>query len=123
MVPEPTYGTTPPPSTGVPFADTTPSFTPYPRHDIHQSPGRNRSVTATHGDSGQLYASLAVPTLQDVNYDTTLGKNMTVYTGVGTAGHNVKEHGGGLTLRSWFGFKKHIAVNCNGMVTEGRNPG
>jgi len=44
---------------------------------------------------------------------------MIVY-GVGTSGHNTKEHGGDLALRAWFGFKKHIAVNCNGLVTAGR---
>lgn len=47
---------------------------------------------------------------------------MIVYTGVGTSGHNIEEHGGDLILRSWFGFRKYIAVNCNGLVTEGRYP-
>ncbi len=80
------------------------------------------NIKVTYGDSGQLFSALSVPTLHDVNYDTTLGKNMIVYTGIGTSGHNIKEHGGDLTLRSWFGFKKYFAVNCNGLVTEGRYP-
>lgn len=79
-------------------------------------------ITATDGDNGRLYAALDVPTLHEVNYDTTLGDNMIVYTGVGTSGHNKREHGGDLTLRSWFGFKTYIAVNCNGLVTEGQYP-
>ncbi len=69
-----------------------------------------------------MYARLDVPTLHDVNYATTLGDNMIVYTGVGTSRHNIKEHGGDLTMRSWFGFSKYIAVNCNGLATEGRYP-
>jgi len=81
------------------------------------------NIKVTYGDSGQLFSALSVPPpLHNVNYDITLGKNMIVYTGVGTSGHNIKEHGGDLTLRSWSGSKKYIAVNCNGMVTKGRYP-
>jgi hypothetical protein len=75
------------------------------------------------GEADIVVSTLKVPTLHDVNYDTTLGDDMIVYHGVGTSGHNKREHGGDLTLRSWFGFKKYVAVNCNGVVTEGRYPG
>ena len=30
--------------------------------------------------------------------------------------------GGDLRLKSWFGFRKNIAVNCTGLVTEGVYP-
>lgn len=81
------------------------------------------SITVTDGGSGNVITALKIPTLHKVDYDTTLGDDTIVFTGVGTSIHNKREHGGALTLRSWFGFKKYIAVNCNGMVTEGRYPG
>jgi pimeloyl-ACP methyl ester carboxylesterase len=43
-------------------------------------------------------------------------------TDSGRPAHNVKEHGGNPTLRSWFGFKKHIAVE-GGMDTAASIPG
>ena len=79
--------------------------------------------TVTVTDGNQIISALEVPTLHDVNYDTTQGDDIIVYAGVGTSGRNLREHGGDLTLRSWFGFRKHIAVNCNGLATAGRYPG
>ena len=73
-------------------------------------------------DGNNIVSTLKVPTLHEVNYDTALGDDMIVYTGVGTSGHNKREHGGDLVLRSWFGFEKYVAVNCNGVVSEGRYP-
>lgn len=54
--------------------------------------------------------------------NTKLGKDMIVFTGQGTEPYNIKIHGGDLTLRSWFGFQKHLAVNCTGFATEGVTP-
>jgi hypothetical protein len=48
---------------------------------------------------------------------------MIVFDGHGTSEYNKKEHGGDLRLKSWLGFRKNIAVNCTGLVTEGVYPG
>jgi hypothetical protein len=61
--------------------------------------------------------------LADVNYNTTLGDDMIVFDGHGTSEYNKRVHGGDLRLKSWFGFRKNIAVNCTGLVTEGLYPG
>ena len=82
-----------------------------------------KRVVVVNRNTGIGMSALKIPTLHEVNYDTTLGNKMIVYSGVGTSAYNKREHGGDLTLRSWFGFKKSIAVNCNGLVTEGRYPG
>ena len=66
--------------------------------------------------------SLHVSTLHKVNYDTKLGKNMIVFSGRGTSPYNIRVHGGDMRLKSWFGFRKNIAVNCTGLVTEGLYP-
>ena len=66
--------------------------------------------------------SLHVSTLNRINYDTKLGKNMIVFSGRGTSPYNIRVHGGDMTLKSWFGFRKNIAVNCTGLVTEGLYP-
>lgn len=67
-------------------------------------------------------SSVVIPTLFQVNYNTTLGNNMIVFSPGGTHTHNVRIHGGDIRLRSWLGFKKNIAVNCNGLVSEGIYP-
>lgn len=82
--------------------------------------GKER-IDVSFGDTGNIYAALDVPTLHKVNYDTTLGENMIVYTGVGTARHNMRSAGGGFTLRSWLGIDKDITVNGNGLALEGRH--
>jgi len=51
------------------------------------------------------------------------GDNMIIFTGHGTSGYNKRIHGGDLSLKSWLGFRKNIAVNCTGLVTEGVYPG
>ena len=79
-------------------------------------------VTVTDKRTGRVRKTLQVPTLHKVNYDTTTGKNMIVFTGKGTSPYNIREHGGDITLKAWFGVEKHIAVNCTGLVTEGRYP-
>ena len=47
---------------------------------------------------------------------------MIIFTPRGTQQYNTRIHGGDIRLRSWFGFKKSIAVNCNGYVSEGVYP-
>jgi hypothetical protein len=71
---------------------------------------------------GNISDSLYVSTLHKINYDTKLGKNMIVFSGRGTSPYNIRVHGGDMTLKSWFGFRKNIAVNCTGLVTEGLYP-
>lgn len=73
------------------------------------------TVTSSEGN-------LSVPYLYEVRYDTKLGKNMIVFTGRGTSDYNIRIHGGDLTLKSWLGMKRYIAVNCTGMVSEGLYP-
>jgi len=83
----------------------------------------NKKAVVTDRKTGKLVRTLAVPTVDEVNYDTFLGDNMIVFCGRGTGDYNNREHGGGLRLKSWFGFQKNIAVNCTGLVTEGVYPG
>ena len=71
---------------------------------------------------GNVLDFLHVSTLHKVNYDTRLGKSMIVFSGRGTTPYNIRVHGGDMTLKSWFGFRKNIAVNCTGLVTEGLYP-
>jgi len=86
---------------------------------IAQFKGKNVIVKDKKGNV--LYC-LHVSTLHKVNYDTRLGKNMIVFSGRGTSPYNIRVHGGDMTLKSWFGFKKNIAVNCTGLVKEGLYP-
>ena len=81
-----------------------------------------KQVVITGRESGEVIKTLNVPTLDEVHYDTTLGDNMIVFTGHCTSKCNKREHGGDLRLKSWFGFRKNIAVNCTGLVTEGVYP-
>lgn len=71
---------------------------------------------------GNVLDSLHVSTLNKINYDTKLGKNMIVFSGRGTSPYNIRVHGGDMTLKSWFGFRQNIAVNCTGLVKEGLYP-
>lgn len=79
-------------------------------------------VAVSDKNTGLVIKTLNVPTLDEVNYNTTLGNNMIVFTGHGTSTYNKRIHGGDLSLKSWFGFRKNIAVNCTGLVTDGVYP-
>jgi len=81
-----------------------------------------KEVVISDKNTGSISKALIVPTLEKVNYDTTIDDNMIVFTGHGTSAYNKREHGGDLRLKSWFGFRKNIAVNCTGLVTEGIYP-
>jgi hypothetical protein len=72
--------------------------------------------------NGKRIGSIKSPTLFQVNYDTTIGDDMIVFTPDGTREHNTRIHGGDIRLKSWFGFRKNIAINCNGFVSEGVYP-
>ena len=63
-----------------------------------------------------------IPTVDKVDYDTTLGSKRIIFDLRGTAAYNERIHGGEIMLRSVLGFKRFIHVNCNGMVQEGRYP-
>ena len=63
-----------------------------------------------------------IPTLAGVDYDTTLGDDMVVFTWQGTGAYNKRIHGGEIMLRSILGFRRYIHVNCTGLVVEGRYP-
>lgn len=82
----------------------------------------DKDVVVTDEATGKVTKHLNIPTLNEVNYNTTLGDNMIVFYWSGTSDYNKRVHGGDLRLKSWFGFRKNIAVNCTGLVTEGRYP-
>ena len=86
---------------------------------IVQFKGKNVIVKEKKGDVLDI---LYVSSLHNINYDTKLGKNMIVFSGRGTSLYNIRVHGGDMTLKSWFGFRKNIAVNCTGLITEGLYP-
>jgi hypothetical protein len=81
-----------------------------------------KNITVKELGSDEQYYTLKVQALHKVNYDTTLGKGIIVFTDIGTSPYNLKVHGGDLLLKSWFGFKKYIWVNCTGFAKEGRYP-
>ena len=81
-----------------------------------------KEIVVSDKNTGLLIKTLSVPTLAQVNYDTTLGDNMIVFTGHGTSAYNKRVHGGDIRLKSWLDFRKNIAVNCTGLVTEGIYP-
>ena len=81
------------------------------------------SVSITDKDTGTVINALTVPTLDQVNYDTTLGDNMIVFYASGTGKYNKRVHGGDIRLKSWLGFRKNIVVRCTGLVMEGVYPG
>ena len=82
----------------------------------------NRKNVIVKNKNGNVLDSLHISTLNKINYDTRLGKNMIIFSGGGTSPYNIRVHGGDMTLKSWFGFRKNIAVNCTGLVTEGLYP-
>ncbi len=49
-----------------------------------------RSLSLKEKDSNLARNDFEAPTLSGVNYDTTLGKNMIVFTGRGTDPYNIK---------------------------------
>ena len=81
-----------------------------------------KEVIITDKTTGKVIKSLRVRTLDEVNYNTTLGDDMIVFDGHGTSKYNKRIHGGDLRLKSWLGFRRNIAVNCTGLVTEGVYP-
>jgi len=80
-------------------------------------------VTVADGKTDSPLSVMVFPTLNQVNYDTTLGDDTIVFDGHGTSAWNKREHGGDVRLKSWIGFRKNIAVNCTGLVSEGVHPG
>ncbi len=82
----------------------------------------DKTVSVTNNDTGVVIDTLAVPTLNQVNYDTTLGKGMIVFYDRGTGKFNKRVHGGDIRLKSWLGFRKNIVVRCTGLVMEGVYP-
>ena len=78
-------------------------------------------VTVTSEETSRTITA-EIPTLDRVDYDTTLGDDMIVFTGHGTNAYNKRVHGGEIMLRSVLGFRRYIHVNCTGYVREGRYP-
>jgi len=54
------------------------------------------------------------------NYDTN--KSDDIFTPIGTHSYNIRIYGDDIRLKSWFGSKNSIAVNCNGYANEGVYP-
>ena len=80
------------------------------------------SVSIEDKDMGMVIKTLDVPTLDQVNYNTTMGDDMIVFYAHGTAKYNKRVHGGDIRLKSWLGFRKNIVVRCTGLVMEGIYP-
>ena len=53
--------------------------------------------------AGNPVSSIKISTLYQVNYDTTLGHDMIVFSPTGTHEHNVSIHGEDIRLMSWLG--------------------
>ena len=79
-------------------------------------------VSITDNDTGMVFKALDVPTLDQVNYDTTLGDDMIVFYAHGTGKYNKRVHGGDIRLKSWLGFRRNIVVRCTGLAMEGVYP-
>jgi len=80
------------------------------------------TVSLTDNDTGAVIKTLDVPTLHQVNYDTTLGDDTIVFYAHGTGKYNKRVHGGEIRLKSWLGFRRNIVVRCMGLVMEGVYP-
>ena len=68
-----------------------------------QTAGKNKTlivrftdemVSVADNDTGAVISTLAVPTLEQVNYDTTIGDDTIVFYKRGTARYNKRVHGG-----------------------------
>jgi len=81
----------------------------------------NASVTVTN-QKDSTNRITTIPMIAKVDYDTTMGNNMIVFTWRGTTEHNKRIHGGEIMLKSLLGFRRFIHVNCTGLVKEGRYP-
>ena len=81
-----------------------------------------KKISVSDHQTGQQIDSFQITTLSDVHYDTKLGKNMIVFDRGTTERFNIRIHGGEISLRSWFGFRKYIHINCAGYIREGRYP-
>jgi len=80
-----------------------------------------KMVTVTDQNTSATITA-TIPSIARVNYDTTLGNDMIVFTWRGTEQYNKRIHGGEIMLKSMLGFRRYIHVNCTGLVTEGRYP-
>lgn len=81
------------------------------------------TVSITEKDTATVIKTLEVPTLNQVNYDTTLGDDMIVFYERITAKYNKRVHGGDIRLKSWLGFRRNIVVRCTGLaIMEGVYP-
>jgi hypothetical protein len=78
----------------------------------------DEAVSVTDNDTGVAIDTLAVPTLHQVNYDTTLGEDMIVFYSSGTGKYNKRVHGGDIRLRSWLGFRKLVGFEFLGDILQ-----
>ena len=78
-----------------------------------------KTVTVTDHNKSTTTATATIPSIASVDYDTTLGKDMIVFTWRGTEQYNKRIHGGEIMLKSVLGFRRYIQVNCTGLVKEG----
>jgi hypothetical protein len=81
----------------------------------------NGSTVTVTNQKDSKNMTTTIPMIAKVDYDTTMGNDMIVYTWRGTA-YNKRIHGGEIMLKSLLGFRRYIHVNCNGLVTDGRYP-
>ena len=82
----------------------------------------NDKIVTVTDQKDQTNLTATIPSMGKVDYDTTIGKDMIVYTWRGTSDYNKKIHGGEIMLKSLLGLHRYLHVNCTGMVREGRYP-
>jgi hypothetical protein len=92
------------------------------QHEVLVARFSDKVVLVVDNGTGAVIRSLRIPTLDRVNYDTTLGENMIVFYDRGTGKYNKRIHGGDIRLKSWLGFRKNIVVRCTGLAMEGVYP-
>jgi len=68
----------------------------------------------------ELLETHSYSTVDQIDYDTTLGSHMIVYFLGTTSYHNKNVRGGEIALKSCLGFRKYIHFNCAGYAEEGR---
>ena len=73
-------------------------------------------------EKGEILETVHLPTLDQVNYNTTLGDDRIVFYKRGTAKYNKRIHGGDIRLKSWLGFRKNLVIRCTGLAREGVYP-
>jgi hypothetical protein len=81
--------------------------------------GQSKKKCRIRGNQRKKYKRY-LPTLHEVDYQTTEGNGKIIITPKGTDQYNIHLHGGNITMKSWLEHKRHILVHCStSFATEG----